>query len=58
MIQSSLLLSLLRLIPTEGKVYYDGLLTSNINLSVLRSNITIIPQMVRVFPPTWTMDPI
>ncbi|KAI9438180.1 hypothetical protein H4582DRAFT_2111639 [Lactarius indigo] len=42
--QSSLTLSLLRCIPTEGSVYYDGILMNSINLDVLRSNITIIPQ--------------
>ena len=45
--KSSLTLSLLRCIPTEGAVYYDGLNTSNVNLDALRSSITIIPQMVR-----------
>ncbi|KAM5530031.1 hypothetical protein V8D89_016303, partial [Ganoderma adspersum] len=43
--QSSLTLSLLRCILTEGKVYYDGLATDSVNLDALRSNITIIPQM-------------
>ncbi|KAH8086658.1 multidrug resistance-associated ABC transporter [Cristinia sonorae] len=42
--KSSLTLALLRAIITEGKVYYDGVLTSSLNLSDLRSNITIIPQ--------------
>ncbi|KAI0248983.1 hypothetical protein BJV78DRAFT_1276336 [Lactifluus subvellereus] len=42
--KSSLTLSLLRCIFTEGDVYYDGLLTSSINLDALRSQITIIPQ--------------
>ena len=45
--QSSLTLSLLRCILTEGKVYYDGIPTDTINLDALRSNITIIPQIVR-----------
>jgi ABC-type multidrug transport system fused ATPase/permease subunit len=40
-------LALLRCIFTEGEVYYDGLLTSSLNLDALRSNITIIPQAVR-----------
>ncbi|KAH8986103.1 hypothetical protein EDB92DRAFT_1949382 [Lactarius akahatsu] len=44
-LQSSLALSLLRCIFTEGSVYYDGQLTSSINLDALRSNITIIPQI-------------
>ncbi|KAI0068112.1 P-loop containing nucleoside triphosphate hydrolase protein [Artomyces pyxidatus] len=43
--KSSLTLSLLRCILTEGNVYYDGLLTNSINLDDLRSNVTIIPQM-------------
>ncbi|KAI0941922.1 hypothetical protein AcV7_002478 [Taiwanofungus camphoratus] len=43
--KSSLTLSLLRCILTEGKVYYDGILTDSINLDALRSNITIIPQV-------------
>ncbi|KAF4617548.1 hypothetical protein D9613_005685 [Agrocybe pediades] len=43
-IQSSLTLSLLRCILTEGTVYYDGIPTNTINLDALRSNITIIPQ--------------
>ncbi|KAJ6498479.1 hypothetical protein C8R47DRAFT_1212167 [Mycena vitilis] len=43
--KSSLTLSLLRCINTEGTVYLDGLATSEINLDDLRNNITIIPQM-------------
>lgn len=43
--KSSLTLSLLRCIPTTGKVYYDGIPTDSINLDALRSNITIIPQV-------------
>jgi len=43
--KSSLTLALLRCIFTEGNVYYDGLLTSSINLDDLRSHITIIPQV-------------
>uniref|UniRef100_A0A8H7XP05 P-loop containing nucleoside triphosphate hydrolase protein n=1 Tax=Psilocybe cubensis TaxID=181762 RepID=A0A8H7XP05_PSICU len=43
--KSSLTLSLLRLILTDGTVYYDGIPTNKINLSDLRSSITIIPQM-------------
>jgi len=41
------MLSLLRCVLTEGSVYYDGRLTSSINLEALRSNVTIIPQTVR-----------
>ena len=44
--QSSLALSLLRLIITEGRVYYDGVPTDSINLDALRSKLTIIPQAV------------
>ncbi|TFK36798.1 hypothetical protein BDQ12DRAFT_699326 [Crucibulum laeve] len=43
--KSSLTLSLLRCIFTEGDVYYDGINTNNVNLDALRSNITIIPQI-------------
>jgi len=43
--KSSLTLSLLRCILTEGKVYYDGIATDSINLDALRLNITIIPQI-------------
>lgn len=43
--KSSLTLSLLRCILTEGEVYYDGIATSTLNLDTLRSNITIIPQV-------------
>lgn len=42
--KSSLTLSLLRCIPTEGVVVFDGLVTSSINLHALRSSVTIIPQ--------------
>lgn len=44
--KSSLTLALLRLIFTEGKVYYDGFATDSVNLDALRSHITIIPQVV------------
>ncbi|KAJ7501621.1 hypothetical protein B0H11DRAFT_2275231 [Mycena galericulata] len=43
--KSSLTLSLMRCIFTEGTVYYDGILTSSLNLDALRSNITVIPQI-------------
>ncbi|KAJ7768239.1 multidrug resistance-associated ABC transporter [Mycena metata] len=42
--KSSLTLALLRAIPTEGSVFYDGFPTASINLDALRTNITIIPQ--------------
>ncbi|KAL5534538.1 hypothetical protein ACEPAG_1001 [Sanghuangporus baumii] len=43
--KSSLTLSLLRCIITKGTVYYDGLATKDVNLDILRRNITIIPQV-------------
>ncbi|KAF7340454.1 Multidrug resistance-associated ABC transporter protein [Mycena venus] len=43
--KSSLTLSLLRCIPTEGSIMYDGIETSALNLDALRSSITIIPQV-------------
>ncbi|THH33272.1 hypothetical protein EUX98_g944 [Antrodiella citrinella] len=43
--KSSLTLALLRCILTEGDMFYDGLKTDTINLSALRSHITIIPQV-------------
>jgi len=46
--KSSLTLSLLRCILTEGHVSFDGLDTSKVNLDALRSSITIIPQMVHI----------
>ncbi|KAJ7705435.1 P-loop containing nucleoside triphosphate hydrolase protein [Mycena rosella] len=42
--KSSLTLALLRAIPTEGNVYYDGIPTASVNLDALRGSITIIPQ--------------
>ncbi|OCF31712.1 ATP-binding cassette transporter [Kwoniella heveanensis BCC8398] len=42
--KSTLALALLRMLPTEGDVYIDGLKTKDINLHALRSNVTIIPQ--------------
>ncbi|KAF8311050.1 ATP-binding cassette transporter [Clavulina sp. PMI_390] len=42
--KSSLTLSLLRLIPTQGNVFYDGRDTTTINLEDLRRAVTIIPQ--------------
>ena len=44
--KSTSTLSLLRCIVTEGDVFFDGINTKNINLAVLRSNITTIPQAV------------
>ena len=48
--QSSLTLALLRCILTEGQVRYDGLEVHKLNLDALRSNITIIPQVVSPRP--------
>ncbi|GJJ15091.1 hypothetical protein Clacol_009366 [Clathrus columnatus] len=42
--KSTLTLSLLRCIPTEGKVIFDNINTESINLNSLRNSITIIPQ--------------
>jgi ABC-type multidrug transport system fused ATPase/permease subunit len=42
--KSTIANALLRAIPIEGSVFYDDRQTSSINLSALRSNITIIPQ--------------
>ncbi|CAE7138909.1 unnamed protein product [Rhizoctonia solani] len=42
--KSSLTLTLLRMIPIEGNIYYDGIPTHAINLDALRTNITMIPQ--------------
>lgn len=43
--KSSLMMSLLRLIYSDGTVYFDGIATSSINLEELRRKITIIPQI-------------
>ena len=45
-LQTSLTLALLRCIPTDGTVHYSGLDTDALNLDALRTNITIIPQVV------------
>jgi len=42
--KSSLTLALLRCIITEGTVHLDGIATDTVNLDILRTNITIIPQ--------------
>ncbi len=46
--KSTLTLALLRCIYTEGTVWYDGIPTHTVNLDALRSNITIIPQVVGI----------
>ncbi|KAF8512318.1 hypothetical protein BU17DRAFT_77408 [Hysterangium stoloniferum] len=43
--KSSLTLSLLRGIPTEGQVIFDNIPIHSVNLNTLRSSITIIPQV-------------
>jgi ABC-type multidrug transport system fused ATPase/permease subunit len=50
--KSSLTLALLRCILTEGTVYLDGMDTNKINLEVLRTNITIIPQVPELLSDT------
>jgi ABC-type multidrug transport system fused ATPase/permease subunit len=40
-------MALLRALVTEGEVFYDGVLTTALNLDALRANTTIIPQSVR-----------
>ena len=50
--KSSLTLALLRCIVTEGKVIYDGIPTSKINLDALRTSITIIPQVPELLSDT------
>ncbi|KIP07615.1 hypothetical protein PHLGIDRAFT_413728 [Phlebiopsis gigantea 11061_1 CR5-6] len=57
--KSTLTLALLRCIPTEGLVTYDGIPTNSITLDNLRSNITIIPQMPELLSGTMrhNLDP-
>ncbi|KZV67494.1 P-loop containing nucleoside triphosphate hydrolase protein [Peniophora sp. CONT] len=50
--KSSLTLSLLRCISTEGSVYFDGVDTANLNLDELRAKITIIPQVPQLLSGT------
>lgn len=47
--KSSLTLSLLRLIPTQGAVMYDGIMTESINLNALRTNMTISMFFFNIF---------
>ena len=56
MLQSSLTLALLRAIITEGTVYYDGIATDTLNLDALRSNVTIIPQVVSFVKLTYSIS--
>ncbi|KAF8150440.1 P-loop containing nucleoside triphosphate hydrolase protein [Mycena galopus ATCC 62051] len=57
--KSSLILSLLRCIITEGTVTYDGIETDSLDLDVLRSNITIVPQVPELLSGTlrYNLDP-
>ncbi|KAF9077569.1 P-loop containing nucleoside triphosphate hydrolase protein, partial [Rhodocollybia butyracea] len=57
--KSSLTLALLRAIPTSGQILYDGLSIHRLNLDVLRSNITIIPQIPELLTGTlrYNLDP-
>ncbi|KAG8995370.1 hypothetical protein FRB90_000200, partial [Tulasnella sp. 427] len=57
--KSSLSLSLLRMIPTTGSVFFDGVDTQKINLDSLRNNITIIPQQPELISGTlrYNLDP-
>ncbi|KAF9014580.1 P-loop containing nucleoside triphosphate hydrolase protein [Hymenopellis radicata] len=57
--KSTLTLSLLRCIVTEGEVFYDGLPTRSINLDALRASVTIIPQMPELLSGTlrYNLDP-
>ncbi|KAJ7213835.1 hypothetical protein GGX14DRAFT_444201 [Mycena pura] len=54
--KSSLTLSLLRCIPTDGSVRFDGIETSKLNLDALRSSITIIPQVPELLSGTLRMN--
>ncbi|TFK73581.1 hypothetical protein BDN72DRAFT_834451 [Pluteus cervinus] len=57
--KSSLILSLLQCIPTQGQIFLDGVLTSSINLNALRSKITVIPQDPELLSGTlrYNLDP-
>ncbi|KAJ7578270.1 P-loop containing nucleoside triphosphate hydrolase protein [Mycena floridula] len=57
--KSSLTLSLLRCIYTEGTVYLDGIPTVRINLDDVRTAITIIPQIPELLDGTlrYNLDP-
>lgn len=45
--KTSLIMSLLRCIYTEGEVLYDGLPTSRMDVDTLREAMSVIPQVVR-----------
>lgn len=46
--KSTLALSLLRCIFTEGEVYFDGVDIFSIDLTTLRSKVSVIPQAVSI----------
>lgn len=50
--KSSLISSILRLAHVQGEIIVDGVDTASINLNVLRSNISIIPQEPTLFSGT------
>ncbi|KAF9013113.1 multidrug resistance-associated ABC transporter [Cyathus striatus] len=54
--KSTLTLALLRCILTEGRVYYDGVDTDQMNLDALRSNINIIPQVPELLSGTLRLN--
>lgn len=49
--KSSLVSALFRLAEPEGKIYIDGVLTSEIGLHDLRQRMSIIPQVDQSRPP-------
>lgn len=53
--KSTLALSLLRLIPTQGKVLYDGRSIHVTNLEDLRRAITIIPQQPELLVSSYSL---
>jgi ABC-type multidrug transport system fused ATPase/permease subunit len=53
--KSTLTLALLRAIPTEGSIVYDGIDIRTLNLDAVRSQITIIPQVVSLHLGTYAV---
>lgn len=49
--KSSLVSALFRLAEPKGKIYIDGILTSEIGLHDLRQKMSIIPQVSKSWPP-------
>ncbi|EIW78586.1 P-loop containing nucleoside triphosphate hydrolase protein [Coniophora puteana RWD-64-598 SS2] len=54
--KTTLTLSILRCIFTEGQVCFDNIPTNSVNLDALRSNITIIPQAPELLSGTLRQD--